>query len=106
LDLSKVEAGKMEPHFELVDVSRVIAASLRIVDGRAQECGISITTKIEQGLPEINADERMLKQILMNLLSNAVKFTPEGGKIRLRARGGRRSYRIIRNRYGYRNRPR
>lgn len=86
LDLSKVEAGKMEPLFESVDVSKAIESSLRTVEGRAHERGISIMVKIEQKLPEIYADERMLKQILMNLLSNAVKFTPEGGKIRLRAR--------------------
>ena len=85
LDLSKVEAGKMEPLFEPVNAAKAIESSLRTVDGRAHERGISITTKIEQKLPEIFADERMLKQILMNLLSNAVKFTPEGGKIRLRA---------------------
>ena len=86
IDLSKVEAGKMAPSFESVDVSNAIEASLRIVNGRARERRISITTKIEQELPEIFADDRMLKQILMNLLSNAVKFTAEGGKIRLRAR--------------------
>ena len=76
----------MAPSFESVDVSNAIEASLRIVDGRARERRISITTKIEQALPEIFADDRTLKQILMNLLSNAVKFTAEGGKVRLRAR--------------------
>lgn len=86
LDLSKVEAGKMAASLEMVDVAKAIKSSLRTVEGRAFECGISITTKIEHALPGMLADERMIKQILMNLLSNAVKFTPEGGKIRVRAR--------------------
>jgi PAS domain S-box-containing protein len=86
LDLSKVEAGKMEPNFDTVDVVKAIDASLRVVGGRARENRIAVTARIEPGLPAIHADERMIKQILLNLLSNAVKFTPEGGKVRLRAR--------------------
>jgi len=69
-----------------VNASKAIESSLRTVDGRAHERGISNTVKIKHKLPGILADERMLKQILMNLLSNAVKFTPEGGNIWLRAR--------------------
>ena len=89
LDLSKIEAGKLTPNFERIDLRDAVDSSVRIVKGRAEERAIRIVTRIAQDQPRIEADERMLKQILMNLLSNAVKFTSSGGKIRVSVRPGK-----------------
>jgi signal transduction histidine kinase len=92
LDVSKIEAGKFELHEEVLDVGDVFGAALRLVNGRAKEAGLQMSTEICDGLPLLNADERALKQILVNLLSNAVKFTPQPGRVTMRAatddRGG------------------
>ncbi|MBM3487101.1 MAG: PAS domain S-box protein [Alphaproteobacteria bacterium] len=86
LDLSKIEAGKLAPSIALVDVRQTIEASLRLVKPRADGQGITLSARIGDGLGAVEADERMLKQVLMNLLSNAVKFTPAGGCVGVRAR--------------------
>jgi signal transduction histidine kinase len=88
LDISKVEAGKLELHEEAVDVGDLIGNSVRLIAERAKEAGLSVTVKIESGLRAIYADERLIKQCLINLLSNAVKFTPDGGYIIVRALNG------------------
>jgi len=86
LDLSKVEAGKLELTPSLVEIGKILDNSIILIKERALKNGITITTNFD-GLPEfINADERKLKQIIYNLLSNAVKFTPEKGKILLAAK--------------------
>ena len=81
LDISKVEAGKIELAEEEVDVPDLIEKSLRLVKERAQNGGIELKVDIEPDLPNLCADERLAKQCLINLLSNSVKFTPEGGKV-------------------------
>ena len=88
LDISKVEAGKLELHEEAVDVGDLIGNSVRLIAERAKEASLSVTVKTESGLRAIYADERLIKQCLINLLSNAVKFTPEGGYIIVRALNG------------------
>jgi signal transduction histidine kinase len=85
LDLSKIEAGKLDLMEEKVDVPRVIAASLRIVKERAESAGLDIFAEVADDLPRLRADARALKQIILNLLSNAIKFTPAGGRISVRA---------------------
>ena len=85
LDLSKIEAGKLDLLEEKVDVPRVIAASLRIVKERAESAGLDIFAEVANDLPRLLADARALKQIILNLLSNAIKFTPAGGRISVRA---------------------
>jgi len=86
LDISKVEAGKMELDLKEVDIKLVLENSLIIIKEKAMKHNIQLTEKIEN-LPDfIIGDERKLKQILYNLLSNAVKFTPDGGKIELSAK--------------------
>ena len=85
LDLSKVEAGKAELQEENVDVSRVLRACITMVKERAEAGGVTLACNTESDLPELYADERKLKQILVNFLSNAVKFTPSGGKVIMRA---------------------
>jgi signal transduction histidine kinase len=85
LDLSKVEAGKMELEVAEVDLKYLLESSLVLIKEKAMKHGIQLTTDFN-GIPEtITADERKLKQIMYNLLSNAVKFTAKGGEIRLTA---------------------
>ncbi|WP_269515762.1 ATP-binding protein [Brevundimonas subvibrioides] len=80
LDMAKIEAGKMTLHYEAVSLSEVCGEAIRLMRGKAQDCGLTLT--LEAGdVPEIEADYRGLKQVMLNLISNAVKFTPEGGKI-------------------------
>lgn len=85
LDVSKIEAGKFQLHDELLDVGVVFGSALRLINGRAKEAGLRLSTEIGDDLPRLNADERALKQIFVNLLSNAVKFTPNQGQITIRA---------------------
>jgi two-component system cell cycle sensor histidine kinase PleC len=83
LDMSKIEAGKMQLQPEPLLPSDVIEQCVRIMRARAEEKSIQLTVEGDE-LPEISADPRALKQVLLNLMSNAVKFTPEGGKVKLR----------------------
>lgn len=85
LDLSKVEAGKLELEPTDVNLKVLLENSLTMIKEKAMKRGIQLSTDIG-GIPEtITADERKLKQIIYNLLSNAVKFTLKGGEIRLTA---------------------
>jgi len=86
LDLSKVEAGRMELDLSTFDLPSAIANALTLIRERAQKHGIAIAQNVESGLGDVVADERKFKQILLNLLSNAVKFTPDGGRIDVSAR--------------------
>lgn len=81
LDLSKIEAGMYEPHFQKTDISNVLDAVMRLVHEQAFNARLELSTDIAPDLPAIEADERLLRQILLNLLSNAVKFTPAEGSI-------------------------
>ena len=86
LDLSKVEAGKLEYKPTKVYLSDLLTNSLIMIKEKAVKNGIEISSELD-GIPDhVTADERMLKQILYNLLSNAVKFTPDGGHIDLAAK--------------------
>ncbi|MEO8303533.1 MAG: ATP-binding protein, partial [Betaproteobacteria bacterium] len=86
LDLSKVEAGRMELDVATFDLSSAISNAMTLIRERAQKHGIALTLDANPALGEITADERKFKQILLNLLSNAVKFTPDSGQIEVRAR--------------------
>ncbi|HEY6363944.1 MAG TPA: GAF domain-containing protein, partial [Candidatus Binatia bacterium] len=81
LDLSKVEAGRMELDVTRFDLPTAIENALILIRERATRHGIKVEHKIDERLGEVVGDERKFKQILLNLLSNAVKFTPEGGSI-------------------------
>ena len=86
LDLSKVEAGKLELEPEEVNPKMLLENSLIMIKEKALKHGIRLSKHIDDGIPEIiTADERKLKQVMYNLLSNAVKFTQDGGEIRLEA---------------------
>ena len=85
LDLSKIEAGKMELELARFDLPAAIENALILVKGRAANHSIALGLEVDHRLREFVADERKLKQVLVNLLSNAVKFTPEGGRVEVRA---------------------
>ena len=89
LDMSKIEAGGIHLCPEVVELDRIVADSVRVVLGRANEKRLTLRSDIAPGIA-LKADRRALKQIALNLLSNAVKFTPDGGAVtaRGRARGG------------------
>jgi len=81
LDLSRIEAGKLQLEEAPVDLHAVFSDSIRLTAERAGSEGIYIDNRIETNLPKVIADERQLRQVLINLLSNAIKFTDAGGKI-------------------------
>jgi len=85
LDLSKVEAGRMELDRADFDLPAAIGNALSLVRERAQRRGIALASTLDPAIGTIHADERKVKQVLLNLLSNALKFTPEGGAIGVRA---------------------
>jgi len=78
LDLSKIEAGKMELSVERVELPALITSILESISPLAQEKGLRINTRFAPGLPAVEGDAARLKQVLINLLSNAVKFTERG----------------------------
>jgi len=86
LDLSKIEAGRMELDFARFDLPQAIDNALTLIRERATRHGIALSQELDPALGECVADARKFKQIMLNLLSNAVKFTPEGGRITVRAR--------------------
>jgi two-component system cell cycle sensor histidine kinase PleC len=85
LDMSKIEAGRIRIDPEQVELEAFINDAMRVVSGRANDKRLALTARIGRGI-RLLADQRLLKQIVLNLLSNAVKFTPEGGRITIRAR--------------------
>jgi signal transduction histidine kinase len=85
LDLSKIEAGRMDLEVTTFDLPLAIENALTLVRERASRHGIKLDRVIDDRLGEVAGDERKVKQVLVNLLSNAVKFTPEGGQIKVEA---------------------
>jgi signal transduction histidine kinase len=86
LDLSKIEAGRMELDLADFDLPAALQNAMTLVKERAQRHGITLSLEIDLALGQVHADERKFKQIMLNLLSNAVKFTPEGGKVSVAAK--------------------
>jgi signal transduction histidine kinase len=86
LDLSKVEAGRMELEVATFDLPLAIDNARTFVRERATKHGINLDVTVDERLGDFVGDERKIKQVLLNLLSNAVKFTPEGGRIGIKAR--------------------
>ena len=86
LDLSRIEAGRIELREEDVAVAELVDAVGRVLRQRAEADGLDFSTTIPDGLPAVRGDPRALKQVLLNLLSNAIKFTPSGGRVGCSAR--------------------
>ncbi|HTQ01263.1 MAG TPA: ATP-binding protein [Casimicrobiaceae bacterium] len=85
LDLSKVEAGRMDLEPSQFDLPAALADAMTLIRERATKHGIQLALDVAPQLGTITADERKFKQILLNLLSNAVKFTPDGGRVDVKA---------------------
>ncbi len=94
LDMSKIEAGRIRLDFEEVDMEQVVADAMRVVSGRAQAKRLTMLSDLAPGI-RLRADKRAVKQIALNLLSNAVKFTPDGGRVRIRARSWGRAVALV-----------
>jgi PAS domain S-box-containing protein len=86
LDLSKIEAGKMEFRPEPVDLDRLVAEVRAIVQGYSVRKRIELQLDVDASLTDVVTDPRVLKQVLYNYLSNAIKFTNDGGQVMLRVR--------------------
>ncbi len=85
LDLSKIEAGRMELELTDFDLPTALDNALTLVRERAGRRGITLQATIDERLGVVRADERKIRQVVLNLLSNAIKFTPEGGRIEIQA---------------------
>lgn len=81
LDVSAIEAGKVELNESIVVMEDAIATVTHLISQRADEGKVSIKSEVMEECPSLVADERRIKQILLNLVSNSVKFTPEGGSV-------------------------
>jgi signal transduction histidine kinase/CheY-like chemotaxis protein len=86
LDLSKVEAGKMELELADTSLSAALEQGVAMIRTRASNQGLSLTVDVDPDVVDVVADPLRLKQVVLNLLSNAVKFTPPGGRVQVRAR--------------------
>jgi signal transduction histidine kinase len=86
LDLSRIEAGKLELQEQPLDLSDLIEECVETVASRARARELKVVRAIEPGLPPVIADRRAVKQILLNLLTNAIKFSKQGGTIEVFAR--------------------
>jgi signal transduction histidine kinase len=85
LDLSKIEAGRMELALTRFDFPQALESAVMLVRERAAKHGLTLDLIVDERLESLVADQRKVKQILLNLLANAVKFTPDGGRIEVRA---------------------
>ena len=81
LDLSKVEAGRMELEPSAFDLPAALEGCLTLVRERTTQHGMALTLTVDERIGEVVADERKVRQVVLNLLSNAVKFTPDGGRV-------------------------
>jgi len=83
LDLSKIEAGRMDLEPSEFDLADSLRSALTLIRERASRHGITLSIEVADGVGTIVADERKVRQVVLNLLSNAVKFTPDGGQVTL-----------------------
>ncbi|MFC3162220.1 ATP-binding protein [Ciceribacter thiooxidans] len=81
LDISKIEAGEMELDFEAVGLNEAVASAVSLVQPQANTQRVIIRTALSQSVPNVVADLRSVKQIVLNILANAIRFTPSGGQI-------------------------
>lgn len=81
LDISRVEAGRLELYLDMVDLGKVLRRQIELVLPQAARAGLQIDAEFADNFPRVVGDETRLRQIVLNLLSNAIKFTPSGGHI-------------------------
>jgi signal transduction histidine kinase len=86
LDLTKIEAGKLELKLEPVDLRAALLGVLPVIKPRASEKRIKVSTFLPTDLPQVSADANKLNQILLNLLTNGIKYTPDNGSVSVEAR--------------------
>jgi PAS domain S-box-containing protein len=86
LDVARMEAGSFSIQPSDVDIGALLEETLKLCQSQARAKGITISAEIPAGLPPVNGDRDRLDQVLSNLLGNAFKFTPEGGRVMVRAR--------------------
>jgi two-component system cell cycle sensor histidine kinase PleC len=86
LDMSKIEAGKMELSIQPIEIAALAESCRAMVIGMARESSVALKVDIDPDCREVHADERAAKQMIINLMSNAVKFTPAGGVVVLKFR--------------------
>ncbi|HEY0106008.1 MAG TPA: PAS domain-containing sensor histidine kinase, partial [Rhizomicrobium sp.] len=85
LDMSKIEAGKLDLYEEVFGLEDTAEAALRFVKLQAERAGVALKLSIAPGARTVYADKRAVKQMLINLLTNAIKYTPRGGDVRVKA---------------------
>jgi two-component system cell cycle sensor histidine kinase PleC len=83
LDMSKIEAGKMQLAQRVIDPTDAVDAAVRLIRRRAADRQIALVFDPDDDLPDINGDHRAIKQMTLNLLANAIKFTDAGGEVRV-----------------------
>jgi len=83
LDLSKIEAGKVDLDLAPVSIHELCSSCLKMIQPRADKKKLALSLELDYRLSKVLLDERRVRQILVNLLSNAIKFTPEGGQVKL-----------------------
>lgn len=81
LDIAKIEAGKMTIDPKPIDLVDPVDAAVRMIRRKAEEKNVDLSLQAADDLPEVDADHRAVRQMVLNLLSNAIKFTDEGGRI-------------------------
>ncbi len=94
LDLVKIEAGGARPTLSEVDPARLIDTTVARIRDQAEAAEVNLTLRIAQELPSILTDSRRLNQVLTGILSNAIKFTPQGGRVSVRARWNQETDRV------------
>lgn len=82
LDMSRIEAGRLQLDAKRIELDRILNESIRLVTRRADEAAVTFTASVNNA-PPIWADQRATKQVILNLLANALKFTAEGGSVKL-----------------------
>ena len=88
LDMSKIEAGAIDLHEDILDPEKLLDDSTGLLRERAAKAGINLRAEVAPGLPHLYVDCQLIKRCLLNLLYNSIKFTPSGGQVTVRADGG------------------